>query len=131
MHAPKSVLIGAAALMVVTVTACGDDSDDDDGGLQATATEFEFSPNEWTVPAGEFDLEFTNDGSTDHEWVIMNEPITSEAEFTEEGVLDEVETGAGETVTATFTVDDAGEYQIICGLEGHFDAGMEGTLTVE
>ncbi|MET0880054.1 MAG: cupredoxin domain-containing protein, partial [Acidimicrobiales bacterium] len=87
--------------------------------------------DEWTVPAGEFELEFTNDGSTDHEWVIMTEPITSEAEFTEEGVLDEVETGAGETVTATFTVDDAGEYQIICGLEGHFDAGMEGTLTVE
>jgi uncharacterized cupredoxin-like copper-binding protein len=83
------------------------------------------------VDAGEFDLEFTNDGSVDHEWVIMNEPIASEEEFTEEGVLDEVETGPGETVTATFTVDEAGEYQVICGLEGHFDAGMEGTLTVE
>ena len=130
MHVPKGVLIGAAALMVVAVTACGDDSDDD-GGLQATATEFEFSPNEWTVPAGEFDLEFTNDGSTDHEWVIMNEEISSEDEFAEDKVLDEVETGAGETVTATFSVDEAGTYQVICGLEGHFDAGMEGTLTVE
>ena len=83
------------------------------------------------MDAGEFDLEFTNDGSVDHEWVIMEEPITAETEFTEEGVLDEVETGPGETVTATFTVDEAGEYQVICGLEGHFDAGMEGTLTVE
>jgi plastocyanin len=132
MRVPKSVLIGAAALMVVAVTGCGDDDGDDaSGGLEATATEFEFAPNEWTVAAGDFDLEFTNDGSTDHEWVIMKEPITEEAEFTEEGVLDEVETGAGETVTATFTVDEAGEYQVICGLEGHFDAGMEGTLTVE
>jgi len=132
MRVHTKVMIGGASLLLVGATACGDDGDSDDGGaLDTTASEFEFSPSEWTVDAGEFDLEFTNDGSVDHEWVIMQEPITAETEFTEEGVLDEVETGPGETVTATFTVDEAGEYQVICGLEGHFDAGMAGTLTVE
>lgn len=127
----KGLVVVAAGAVVFLAVGCGDDGDDGSGGLEATATEFSFEPNDWTVDAGEFDLEFTNDGSVDHEWVIMNEPIASEEEFTEEGVLDEVETGPGETVTATFTVDEAGEYQVICGLEGHFDAGMEGTLTVE
>ncbi len=127
----KVLVVVAAGAVSLLAVACGDDGDDATGGLEATATEFSFEPNDWTVDAGEFDLEFTNDGSVDHEWVIMNEPIASEEEFTEEGVLDEVETGPGETVTATFEVDEAGEYQVICGLEGHFDAGMEGTLTVE
>jgi plastocyanin len=127
----KVLVVAAAGAVALLAVGCGDDGDEGSGGLEATATEFEFEPNDWTVSAGEFELEFINDGSVDHEWVIMNEPIASEEEFTEEGVLDEVETGPGETVTATFTVDEAGEYQILCGLEGHFDAGMEGTLTVE
>ena len=127
----KALVVAAAGVVAFLAVGCGDDGDDGSGGLEATASEFQFEPDDWTVDAGEFDLEFTNDGSVDHEWVIMNEPIASEEEFTEEGVLDEVETGPGETVTATFTVDEAGEYQVICGLEGHFDAGMEGTLTVE
>jgi len=125
----KVLVVAAAGVVEFLAVGCGDDGDDGSGGLEATASEFQFEPDDWTVDAGEFDLEFTNDGSVDHEWVI--EPIASEEEFTEEGVLDEVETGPGETVTATFTVDEAGEYQVICGLEGHFDAGMEGTLTVE
>ena len=33
--------------------------------------------------------------------------------------------------TEKFTVDEAGTYQVICAIETHFDAGMEGTLTVE
>jgi plastocyanin len=134
MLAKRTAAVGASALLLLAVTGCGgDDGDGDDASadIQATASEFQFEPNDWTVSAGDFDLEFTNDGSVDHEWVIMNEEISSEDEFAEDKVLDEVETGAGETVDATFTVDEAGTYQVICGLEGHFDAGMEGTLTVE
>jgi uncharacterized cupredoxin-like copper-binding protein len=63
--------------------------------------------------------------------------IESEADLpeTEEELLadfvnveDEVEAGA--TKTLTFTAPDAGTYQVICAIEGHFDAGMEGELTV-
>jgi len=126
-------LLGAALLLVVGA-GCGDDDgggDDGDNAIEATASEFQFEPNEWSVDAGTFTLDFTNDGTTDHEWVIMSEEIGSEDEFAEDKVLDEVEAGAGDTVSQEFTVDDPGTYQVICGLEGHFDAGMEGTLTVE
>jgi len=32
--------------------------------------------------------------------------------------------------TLTFTAPDAGTYQVICAIETHFDAGMEGSVTV-
>jgi uncharacterized cupredoxin-like copper-binding protein len=63
--------------------------------------------------------------------------IETEAELpeTEEELLadfvfveDEVEAGA--TKTLSFTAPAAGTYQVICAIETHFDAGMEGTLTV-
>lgn len=124
---------GATALLV---GACGDD---DDAGatsteIEAEGTEFEFDPDSWAVPAGEeFTIDFTNSGSIEHEWAVMKqgEEIESEDEFAEDKVLVEVEAiPVGESVTESFTVEDAGTYQVVCALEGHFDAGMEGTLTV-
>ncbi len=78
----KVLVVAAAGVVAFLAVGCGDDGDDGSGGLEATASEFQFEPDDWTVDAGEFDLEFTNDGSVDHEWVIMNEPIASEEEFT-------------------------------------------------
>ena len=128
------LLAGASALILITAAGCGDDSG---GGasnaIETTASEFQFDGNEWTVSAGEeFTMDFTNDGSVDHEWAVLTEEISSEAEFSEDIVLFEVEaTPPGESVSQSFTVDDAGTYQVVCALEDHFDAGMEGTLTVE
>ncbi len=109
--------------------------------ISASMEDFEFSPVEWTVPEGEeITVELTNNGSVEHEWVILQSGvnISSESDLpeTEEELLadfvyweDEVE--PGETKTATFTAPPAGEYQIICAIEGHFEAGMEGTLVSE
>lgn len=109
--------------------------------ISASMEDFQFSPTEWTVAAGEeITVELTNDGSVEHEWVILQSGvnISSESELpeTEEELLadfvyweDEVE--PGETKTVTFTAPPAGEYQIVCAIEGHFDAGMEGTLISE
>lgn len=109
--------------------------------ISASMEDFQFSPTEWTVAAGEeIAVELTNDGSVEHEWVILQSGvnISSESELpeTEEELLadfvyweDEVE--PGETKTVTFTAPPAGEYQIVCAIEGHFDAGMEGTLISE
>jgi plastocyanin len=77
-------------------------------------------------------MDFTNDGNVEHEWAVMNTEIDSEADFEEDKVLFEVEAiPAGESTSQGFTVDEAGTYQVVCAIESHFDAGMEGTLTVE
>jgi plastocyanin len=130
-----------ALLVAVPLGACGDD-DDAGGGdgaastsIEATASEFQFDPDSWTVPAGEeFTIDFTNDGTVAHEWAVINlgDDLDSEADFAEEKVLFEVEAiPAGESTEQSFTVDEAGTYQVLCAIETHFDAGMEGTLTVE
>jgi plastocyanin len=122
---------------VLVLGACGDDDDDDGASteIEATASEFQFEPDSWTVPAGEeFTIEFENGGETDHEWAVIDlgEDLESEEDFAEDKVLLEVEAlPAGESTEEAFTIDEAGTYQVICALEGHFDAGMEGALTVE
>jgi len=132
--------IGLAGLAVLSMVigACG--GDEASTNLEVTTTDFQFSPNTWTVPAGEeISIVITNDGAVLHEWVLMRPGVTIESEAdlpeTEEELLadfvyveDEVEAAA--TKTLTFTAPAAGTYQIICAIESHFDAGMEGELTV-
>ncbi|HEU5082138.1 MAG TPA: plastocyanin/azurin family copper-binding protein [Acidimicrobiales bacterium] len=132
--------LGAALAASLLLGACGDDDDGADAGGASTsidveATEFQFDPDSWTVPAGEeFTVEFVNGGGTQHEWAVIKrgEDIESEADFEEDKVEFEIEaTPAGESVTEAFTLEEAGTHQVICALPGHFDAGMEATLVVE
>jgi plastocyanin len=129
-------------LLALPLSACGDD--DDGGGtsdnttpqtsLTVEAKDYSFSPANWKVPAGqEISIEFTNNGSIEHEWAVINlgMALTSGDDFTEDHVLWEIEKQpAGTTVTETFTWDTPGTYQIVCALDGHVNAGMAAILTV-
>lgn len=134
--------IGLVAVAALLVAGCGDDDDSSSadsgsasGEIDATATDFEFDPASWTVNAGEeFTIDFTNDGNVDHEWAVikLDDDLDSEADFTEDKVLFEVEAiDAGTSTSEAFTVEEAGTYQVICAIDTHFDAGMEGSLVVE
>lgn len=133
----RAAVAGVLAIAGLALGACGDDDDDDAAStsIEATASEFTFEPDSWTVPAGEaFTIAFENGGSVEHEWAVIKrgQDIESEADFAEDKVLFEVEAiPPGGSTTEEFTVDEAGTYQVICAIETHFDAGMEGTLTVE
>ena len=135
------------APLVVGAVACSSD-DDDNGAAEGAATEidvameeFQFTPTDWTIAADqEITVNLENNGSVDHEWVILQPGVTIESEAdlpeTEEQLLAEFvywedEVSPGDPKTETFTAPPAGTYQIICAIEDHFDAGMEGTLTVE
>jgi len=124
------------AILVVPLLAlggCGDDSTANDNNQQISATSqsFAFTPDSWTVASGQdVTLSLTNTSDIEHEWVILKTPIDSEGQFAEDNVYWEVEAGAGETVSESFTPPEPGTYQVICGLSGHFTAGMVGTLTV-
>lgn len=126
----------AAGIFMLFAGGCGDDSGGGDRAstlVEATGTNFKFDPVDWTVPAsGEFTVVFTNDGGLEHNWTVMRESISSESEFEEGKVLLEVDAAPGGGSTSeSFTIDDAGTYQVICSVERHFNDGMEGELTVE
>jgi plastocyanin len=128
-------VVAFMALMLM-LSACGDDSSTTTANpnaqaISASARSFAYDPASWTVSSGEdVTISLTNTSDTEHEWVIMKAPIASEDEFTEDGVYWEIEAQAGETNSGTFTPPEPGTYQIICGLEGHFTAGMVGELVV-
>ena len=66
MHLRTGLLVFASGAAVLTLGACGDDDDGDDSSgastsIEATASEFQFEPDSWTVPAGqEFTIAFEN-----------------------------------------------------------------------
>lgn len=123
--------------LIVVLSGCGGGAATE---IDANLKEFAFDPTTWEVAAGEtITINLQNDGSVEHEWVLLQPGVTidSEADLpeTEEELLsdfvyweDEVE--PGDSKSLTFVAPELGEYQIICAIPGHFDAGMEGTLTV-
>ena len=141
----KFAALAALGPLLFVGSACGSDDDGESGDpgsteLEATLSDFEFEPTSWSAAADvDNTIALTNDGAVAHEWVILQSGVTIESEAdlpaTEEElladfVLTETEVEPGETQDMVFNVP-AGTYQIICAIETHFDAGMEGTLTVE
>ena len=133
----KTTIVWACllALVAVALAGCGGDDSSPVTSLEVEADSFSFDPSDVTVAADQdvtIKVENVSD-SVEHEWVIVKQgnEISSEADFDEDDVLFEVEAVApGESGSGTFNVP-AGEYQIICALEGHYTAGMEGTLKAE
>jgi len=130
----KKIFLPIVLSLMFVLTACGGG-----GGasttIDVTFAEFTFTPAEFTIPAGqEITINAKNDGAVEHEFVIMNLGQTVGDDFGDEdegNIYWEVEAEGGESVTATFTAPtEPGVYQVVCGTEGHFVAGMVGKLTV-
>ena len=85
-----------------------------------TASDVRFQPADVAVRAGEVVVvTFTNDDPIFHDWEV-------------EGVAN-VDAGArpGQTQRLRFVLDRPGSYIVRCTVEGHAEAGMTGTLTVQ
>ena len=102
--------------------------------LNVSLAEFTFTPTTFTIPAGqEITLNLTNKGAVIHEFVIMKAGKEVSIPFNDDdepNIYWELEVKPGESATAKFTAPEAGEYQVVCGTEGHTEAGMIGKLTV-
>jgi len=132
----KMRIAGLASVLVMkaVLAACG--------GQPAGATslsvelnDFSFTPNTFCVPAGgEIELTLTNGGSVEHEFVIMNAGYQVTMPFDaddEPQVYWEGEVEAGESMSFVFTApSEPGEYEVVCGVQGHLESGMLGSLTV-
>jgi uncharacterized cupredoxin-like copper-binding protein len=121
------VILGLSLLL----TACGGPSTT----VNLTMDDFKYNPMENTIPAGkEITLKIKNDGAVLHEYVIMKLGQTAGDKFGDEdegNIYWEVEVDPGQSKTVTFTAPpEAGTYEIVCGTQGHLEAGMKGSLVV-
>lgn len=108
-------------LVALVAAGCGSDEGGDTGAaventLNVEAFDFYFDPTTLNVDVGaEVTIEFTNSGSVEHSWTSSD--------------LDaEVEAGAGEESSVTFTAPaEPGSYDYFC--EYHPDE-MQGTISI-
>ena len=128
-------IIFIVMLLFSFITAC-EGSTKPSKTLDVTMTDFSFSPNSFTVPAGEqVTFSATNNGAVVHSFIIMKSGIKVTGHFSDfdkGNIYWKIEQIApGRSVKDTFiSPDKPGEYQIICGVAGHFEAGMLAKLIV-
>ncbi len=123
------------AILVFVLVACAAGSAPSKS-INVTMTDFAFSPNSFTVPAGEqISLDITNNGAVTHSFIIMKAGHEVQGHFTDADkpnvYWEATAIPAGESVKTSFTAPaQAGAYQILCGVAGHFEAGMVAKLSV-
>jgi len=130
----KKILLMTILLCSLLLASCGG-SGSATTTLNMTLTDFMFTPNEFTVPAGqEITLNVNNSGAVVHNFVIMNLGQTAGSEYTNDdsdNVYWKIDLAAGGSTTATFTApSEPGEYEVVCSTPGHLQAGMIAKMIV-
>ncbi len=131
------VVLSLVLLLGLVLTACSSSSSSGSGSnsVNVTMTDFKFDPATVNVTAGQkVTVNLKNNGSVAHTWTVMKTPITgSYTDANASDVLfssDQVQPGSTKTVTFT-APSTAGDYQVICTVPGHLEAGMQGHLVVK
>jgi len=130
-------ILSLFSLLALLLTACGGGAADQPSTtLTVEMMEFMFDPQTFTIQAGEvISLDLSNSGAVEHNFVILKKGLTAEGNFEHEAnlenILFEAKLGPGEAGSFTFTIAEAGEYQVICSIPGHLAAGMAGKLIVK
>lgn len=129
----KKNLTMIAVLFSLILVSCGG------GGastkINVTMTDFQFQPNQFTVPAGqEITLEAANNGAVVHNFVIMKLGTSAGPFFDDQDVPNvywQVELQPGSSTNTAFTAPkEPGDYEVVCKTEGHIASGMTAKLTV-
>jgi uncharacterized cupredoxin-like copper-binding protein len=130
----RIIIVFMAVLLSLVLTSCGG------GGPTTTInvmmTDFQFTPNQFTVPAGqEITLNVTNTGAVVHNFIIMKLGTTAGATYEDDDdanvYWEERDIQPGGDFSVTFTAPtEPGEYEVVCRTEGHIASGMIAKLTV-
>ncbi len=135
MKRPTTLVI-LLAVLCLGLAACGGGASGPTTSIKVTMTDFAFSPNSFTVPAGkQISVSMTNNGATTHSFVIVQAGHDVKDHFTDADKAfiywSQPQVLPGQTVNASFTApSQPGEYQIVCDIAGHFEAGMVAKLNV-
>ena len=129
----KRIDLLAAVLLCLLLTACSGGGPSNT--IDVTMTDFQFQPNQFTVPAGEeIKLNSSNNGAVVHNFVIMKLGTTAGDFFDDEDVPNiywEVELLPGASINTSFMApSEPGDYQVVCKTEGHIVSGMTAKLIV-
>ena len=127
--------IAIPLILAMILTGCGA-SNNPSTSIRVNMTDFTFLPSTITVPAGEqVTVEVTNSGAVAHSFLIMKLGYETGGLFEPEDdshvYWAQEQVPSGESVQATFVApSEPGEYQIICDVAGHVEAGMVAKLIV-
>jgi uncharacterized cupredoxin-like copper-binding protein len=130
----KGLILGVLVLALsMAMNACGGGGASTNVKIQMT--EFMFTPSTITVPAGkDITLNLSNNGANMHDFIIMKYGTDVGDSFGDEdrpNVYWETKLDPATSGTFTFTApDQPGEYQIVCGVAGHYQAGMVAKMIV-
>ena len=132
----KLVLCVGILTLSVLLAACAKKAGAPSTSIRVTMTDFQFMPSSFTVPSGQqINFTATNNGGVEHSFVIMKQGSEVNANFSDKDEANvywgQTAIPAGQNVNATFTApNEPGEYQILCAVHGHIEAGMVGKLIV-
>jgi plastocyanin len=103
--------------------------------IDLTISDYHFEPDTFTVPAGqEITVNVDNRGFVSHQFVIFKLGTDAGGKIgpeDQENIYWRFEVLPGHSDSATFTApSEPGEYYITCGIVGHLEAGMFGSLIV-
>ena len=134
-----SALVLLTAALALILAACNGDDDvaDDndvanDDEISMDMGEFYFDPDEISGDAGsELTIELENTGDQVHNFTLEEGDARGDGFDAWPDSEVQLELGAGESDSLTLTLpDEAGEYEFICTIPGHYESGQWGTLTV-
>lgn len=136
-------LVGVVVLAILAV-GCGADQNDATG---ITSNEITGSLKEWevavdgaTAKAGEVTFTISNKGTIGHEFLVVKTDIAL-GEIPLDGdhfaeptdgieVIDEIGEFAKGTTEVLVLALEPGNYQLVCNLPDHYEAGMHASFTV-
>jgi plastocyanin len=103
--------------------------------INLTITDYHYDPDTFTVPAGqEITVNIDNQGFVSHQFVIFKLGTDAGGKIGPEdqaNIYWRFEVLPGHTDSSTFVASsEPGEYYVTCGILGHLEAGMSGSLIV-
>ncbi len=106
--------------------------------LGAKDSEFAIRPKTWNLETGKlYKVALVNEGKVKHEWVAPEFTLTIWTRKVQvggvevKGVINEIELEAGAKADWYFVPIRTGEFEMVCEIEGHREAGMLGKIVVK
>ena len=152
MNVSRYTVLAVTSVAVLLIAACGSDEPTESPTSPATVTpsaatvdvvlkEWSVEPSPNSSAAGSVTFDATNEGTIEHELVVVKSDLAPDALVVVNGKVDEEASGTligeiepddlqpGQSSSATWDLE-GGKYVLICNIAGHYSAGMYTGFTV-